>query len=71
MKVVYSEDNLTEQFELAKAEAKANFGNDEVYIEKFFENPKHIEFQVFADKHGNVIHLGERDRSMQRRHQNN
>ncbi len=69
MKVVYSEENLLEQFELAKAEAKANFGNDEVYIEKFLENPKHIEFQVFADKHGNVIHLGERDCSMQRRHQ--
>ena len=69
MKVVYTEDNLKEQFELAKAEAKANFGNDEVYIEKFLENPKHIEFQVFADKHGNVIHLGERDCSMQRRHQ--
>ena len=69
MKVVYTEDNLKEQFDLAKAEAKANFGNDEVYIEKFLENPKHIEFQVFADKHGNVIHLGERDCSMQRRHQ--
>ncbi|MBV68842.1 MAG: acetyl-CoA carboxylase biotin carboxylase subunit [Pelagibacterales bacterium] len=69
MKVVYTEDNLKEQFELAKVEAKANFGNDEVYIEKFLENPKHIEFQVFADKHGNVIHLGERDCSMQRRHQ--
>ena len=69
MKVVYSEKTLVEQFELAKAEAKANFGNDEVYIEKFLENPKHIEFQVFADKYGNVIHLGERDCSMQRRHQ--
>ena len=69
MKVAYSEQTLVEQFELAKAEAKANFGNDEVYIEKFLENPKHIEFQVFADKHGNVIHLGERDCSMQRRHQ--
>ena len=69
MKVVYNEENLKEQFDLAKAEAKANFGNDEVYIEKFLENPKHIEFQVFADKHGNVIHLGERDCSMQRRHQ--
>ncbi len=69
MKVVNNENILIEQFELAKAEAKANFGNDEVYIEKFLENPKHIEFQIFADKYGNVIHLGERDCSMQRRHQ--
>ena len=69
MKVVNNENILIEQFELAKAEAKVNFGNDEVYIEKFLENPKHIEFQIFADKYGNVIHLGERDCSMQRRHQ--
>ena len=69
MKVVNNENILIEQFELAKAEAKANFGNDEIYIEKFLENPKHIEFQIFADKYGNVIHLGERDCSMQRRHQ--
>ena len=69
MKVVKNKNVLAEQFELAKAEAKANFGNDEVYIEKFLENPKHIEFQIFADKYGNVIHLGERDCSMQRRHQ--
>ncbi len=69
MKVVKSESVIVEQFELAKAEAKANFGNDEVYIEKFLEHPKHIEFQIFADKYGNVIHLGERDCSMQRRHQ--
>ncbi len=69
MKVVKNNNVLAEQFELAKAEAKANFGNDEVYIEKFLENPKHIEFQIFADKYGNVIHLGERDCSMQRRHQ--
>ena len=69
MKVVYTEENLIEQYDLAKSEAKANFGNDEVYIEKFLENPKHIEFQIFADKYGNVIHLGERACSMQRRHQ--
>ncbi|MBF96751.1 MAG: Biotin carboxylase [Alphaproteobacteria bacterium MarineAlpha9_Bin4] len=69
MKVVQDESSLLEQYELAKAEAKANFGNDQVYIEKFLENPKHIEFQIFADKYGNVIHLGERDCSMQRRHQ--
>ena len=69
MKVVYTEENLIDQYDLAKSEAEANFGNDEVYIEKFLEKPKHIEFQIFADKHGNVIHLGERDCSMQRRHQ--
>ena len=69
MKVVNDEKVLIEQYELAKAEAKANFGNDEVYIEKFLKYPKHIEFQIFADKYGNVIHLGERDCSMQRRHQ--
>ena len=57
MKVVNDEKHLLEQFELAKAEAKANFGSDEVYIEKFLESPKHIEFQIFADKYGNVIHL--------------
>ena len=69
MKVVNDEKVLIEQYELAKAEAKANFGNDEVYIEKFLKYPKHIEFQILADKYGNVIHLGERDCSMQRRHQ--
>ena len=69
MKVVKDHTTLLEQYELAKSEAKANFGNDEVYLEKFLEQPKHIEFQIFADKHGNVIHLGERDCSVQRRHQ--
>ena len=69
MKVVNDEKVLIEQYELSKAEAKANFGNDEVYIEKFLKYPKHIEFQILADKYGNVIHLGERDCSMQRRHQ--
>ena len=69
MKVVHENSSLLEQFELAKSEAKANFGSDKVYIEKFLESPKHIEFQIFADKYGNVIHLGERDCSMQRRHQ--
>ena len=69
MKVVEKKDELIGKFNLAKAEAETNFGNDEVYIEKFLRNPKHIEFQIFCDNHQNVIHLGERDCSVQRRHQ--
>ncbi|MBI1326663.1 MAG: acetyl-CoA carboxylase biotin carboxylase subunit [Alphaproteobacteria bacterium] len=69
MKVVRSADEFKEQFGTARSEAKANFGDDTVYIEKFLEKPKHIEIQVFGDKHGNAIHLGERDCSVQRRHQ--
>ncbi len=69
MRVVHSEAALLNAISLTKAEALAAFGNDMVYMEKFLENPRHIEFQVLADNHGNAIHLGERDCSMQRRHQ--
>ena len=69
MRVVHSEANLHSAVTLTKGEAAAAFGNDMVYMEKFLENPRHIEFQVLADQHGNVIHLGERDCSTQRRHQ--
>jgi acetyl-CoA carboxylase biotin carboxylase subunit len=69
MRVVHSEAALHSSISLTKAEAAAAFGNDMVYMEKFLENPRHIEFQVLADCHGNVVHLGERDCSTQRRHQ--
>jgi len=69
MRVVRNEDELVSSIEMTKAEAKAAFGNDMVYMEKFLENPRHIEIQVLADGQGKAIHLGERDCSMQRRHQ--
>lgn len=69
MRVVHSEAALLNAISLTKAEAGAAFGNDTVYMEKFLENPRHVEIQVLADEHGNAIHLGERDCSMQRRHQ--
>lgn len=69
MRVVHSEANLHSAVTLTRGEAAAAFGNDTVYMEKFLENPRHIEFQVLADQHGNVVHLGERDCSTQRRHQ--
>lgn len=69
MQVVRKADEFVECFIRARTEAKANFGDDTVYIEKFLGNPRHIEIQVFGDMHGNAIHLGERDCLIQRRHQ--
>ena len=69
MKVAMTAEELDEAWNFARAEAKAAFGDDSVYIEKFLKQPKHIEIQLFGDKHGNGIHLGERDCSVQRRNQ--
>lgn len=69
MKVVHSEATLLSAISLTQNEAQAAFGNPVVYMEKFLEHPRHVEFQVLADEHGNAIHLGTRDCSMQRRHQ--
>ncbi len=69
MRVVHTEASLVSAINITKAEAQAAFGNDAVYMEKYLEHPRHIEFQVLADGKGNAIHLGERDCSMQRRHQ--
>jgi acetyl-CoA carboxylase, biotin carboxylase subunit len=69
MKIVHSQATLPNAFATARAEAQSGFGNPEVYIEKYCEQPRHVEIQILADKHGNVIHLGERDCSIQRRHQ--
>ncbi|MHB1207343.1 MAG: acetyl-CoA carboxylase biotin carboxylase subunit [Rhodospirillaceae bacterium] len=69
MKVAENRDQVREAFQVATAEAKAAFGNGEVYMEKYLARPRHIEIQVLGDKHGNVVHLGERDCSLQRKHQ--
>ncbi|GGA17267.1 pyruvate carboxylase [Psychrobacillus lasiicapitis] len=69
MRVVQTQDELESAYERAKSEAKAAFGSDEVYVERFIDQPKHIEVQILGDKHGNLIHLYERDCSIQRRHQ--
>ena len=69
MKIARNDTEMKEAFLTARSEAKAAFGDDAVYIEKFLEKPRHIEIQVIADTHGNVAHLGERDCSLQRRHQ--
>ncbi|REH96655.1 pyruvate carboxylase [Staphylococcus felis] len=69
MRIVRQESELEEAFERAKSEAQKSFGNSEVYVEKYIDQPKHIEVQIIGDTHGNVIHLYERDCSVQRRHQ--
>jgi len=69
MRVVHTEAALLSAISLTRGEAKAAFGNETVYLEKYLGNPRHVEFQVLADEHGNAIHLGERDCSLQRRHQ--
>ncbi|GAB0055934.1 Acetyl-CoA carboxylase, biotin carboxylase [Candidatus Magnetaquicoccaceae bacterium FCR-1] len=69
MKVVHTEAALINSYTVARTEAQQFFKNDEVYIEKFLKNPRHVEIQILADKHGHAIHLGERDCSLQRRHQ--
>lgn len=69
MRIAHNDISLANAFLAAKAEAEAAFGNSDVYLEKFIENPRHIEFQILADQHGNIVHLFERDCSIQRRHQ--
>ena len=69
MKVAENPGQIEEAWRVARAEARAGFGNDAVYIEKYLDRPRHIELQVMADAHGNVVHFGERDCSLQRRHQ--
>ena len=69
MRIARNDPSLVSGFHAARAEAKAAFGDDTVYLEKFVENPRHIEFQILGDMHGNVVHLFERDCSVQRRHQ--
>ncbi|GFZ31888.1 acetyl-CoA carboxylase biotin carboxylase subunit [Clostridium zeae] len=69
IRIVHKREELDNAYETAKSEAKVNFGDDRIYMEKFIENPRHIEFQILGDEHGNIIHLGERDCSLQRRNQ--
>lgn len=69
MRIAYNDDEAHEGFTSAQNEAKSSFADDRVFVEKFIEDPRHIEIQVLGDKHGNVIHLGERECSIQRRHQ--
>ena len=69
IRLVNSFNELEENYNLVKQEAKNSFGNDEIYIEKYIKEPRHVEIQIMADEHGNVVHLGERDCTIQRKHQ--
>ena len=69
MRISRSPEDFTELFNAAQMESVKGFSDDTMYIEKYIEKPRHVEFQIMADKHGNVVHLGERDCSIQRRHQ--
>ncbi|MFZ2552561.1 MAG: biotin carboxylase N-terminal domain-containing protein, partial [Trichococcus flocculiformis] len=69
MRMAFNEQEAREGFERARSEALAAFGNDEIYVEKYIQDPKHIEIQILGDEHGNIVHLYERDCSVQRRHQ--
>lgn len=69
MRIVWEEKDFEKAFQTAQTEAEASFGNSDVYIEKYLENPRHVEFQIMGDSFGNVFHYGERDCSVQRRHQ--
>src|SRR5688572_10733043 len=69
MRLAYSEKDVRETFDSVRREGKASFGDDRVFIEKFVESPRHIEIQVLGDQHGTILYLGERECSVQRRHQ--
>jgi acetyl-CoA carboxylase biotin carboxylase subunit len=69
IRIAYSEEELIKEYDVVKQEAKISFNDDSLYLEKYIENPRHIEIQILADEHGNCIHLGERDCSIQRRNQ--
>ncbi|MDR1702411.1 MAG: pyruvate carboxylase [Sporomusaceae bacterium] len=69
MRIVYAKEELETAYDLTRSEAQTSFGNDEIYLEKFIESPKHIEVQILGDKYGKIVHLYERDCSIQRRHQ--
>lgn len=69
IRITYSKEELEKEYDIVKQEAKVSFNDDSLYMEKFIENPRHVEIQILADEHGNVVHLGERDCSIQRRNQ--